>query len=126
MDIDGFTFALDLSAPFDVGSPPLTQYKKNPMDGTPVTNRGGLWANSTHLLSQGGHFYNASIYNTSSYFVPKPAIPEYSIWAFPLDAEDPVWSQSKFTVSPGDAVVERTVAGAATCDESGERCWWLG
>ncbi|KAI5796568.1 hypothetical protein EDC01DRAFT_629368 [Geopyxis carbonaria] len=102
---------LDLTKDFLIGSPPLQQIKKDPKTDAPVTNRGGIWENGTHVLIQGGHFLDVLRWNESVYYKPKAEIPPYEIWAFDLETHK--WSEVDFVIDPKDAIVERAVSGAS-------------
>lgn len=115
---------LDLKKDFSIGSPPLQQLKKDPKTDAPVTNRGGIWENGTHVLIQGGHFYDALRYNESVYYKKKDKIPPYQIWAFDLEAHR--WSEVDFEIDPKDAIIQRAVSGASVCVKDQDLCYYFG
>jgi hypothetical protein len=75
------------------------------------------------IYIQGGHFYDAALWNESIYFVSKRDIPPYNIWKFDLQSQK--WSD--VTKAGGDkSQFNRTFGGAALSVPSIKKSFYLG
>jgi hypothetical protein len=80
---------VDLKEPFSTQTFEILSQTRKGLD-VPVTTRHCLWtdSNENSVFLQGGRFFGSSLWNHSSYFLPKPKIPAYSIWRFDLQTTE--------------------------------------
>ena len=107
---DARTVVVDLSKPFNTNSFEIMSQTKKDLN-VPVVIRDSLWTDSNQdsIIIQGGEFFGTDLWNRSSYFVPKPNIPSYSVWKFGLG--DKKWNNVTSAITMKANFV-RAVGGA--------------